>query len=141
MTEALHKSYCKAGESEFDLPVSLSGLVVTVACAGQVIRINGVDHTFADDEEFTVSDRSDAAFIRAFIVVDTNPPGPPGTEEVRVFVDEVVDDGVDVSHSFDRDGDLVPHAMLYALDIPANTAYLAGIDHNRWCIVADVPEV
>lgn len=128
MTETLHNTYCTAGESEFDFPVVLSGLTITVQCDGIEIKIKGTTYTFASDEEFVVTNRAEITHLVGYIVVDTT----PDPDEVRVYVDEVIEDGVDVPFDFPRGGQYDLHAYLYAVKIPAVTSDLAGIDHDRW---------
>jgi hypothetical protein len=55
--------------------------------------------------------------------------------ELALFVDEHIQDGVDMSYEFTRDGPYVLFAYLFRVTVPAGTNDLRALPYDRWRII------
>ena len=135
MPEITNTKIVAADRHAMDFPVTLSGATITVGAG--TMKYNGVDWPLLDDEVFTVVNRPDETEIVAYIVIDrgTVPAG-----ELRVFVDDVIQDGIDVRHKFERSERYELVAYLYRVTIPGGTTDVSTLDYHRWRIIARPPE-
>lgn len=132
MAETLINTHADPAVHAFDLAVVLSGTTITVQSNAITIKMNGADWTFAADEVFTVVNRLDVTELVAYIVIDTT----PDPDEIRVFVDEYIQDGVDEPYKFVRGAQYTLLAYLYRITIPASTTDVSGFDIDRWRMIA-----
>lgn len=134
MSEITNTKLVPPSRHAMDFPVTLAGATITVG-AGPM-TFNGVEWTLLEDEVFAVVNRPEVTEIVAYIVIDrgTDPAG-----ELRVFVDDVIQDGIDVRHKFERSAPIELVAYLYRVTIPGGTTDVSALDYHRWRIMAPPP--
>lgn len=135
MPEITNTKLVPPSRHAMDFPVTFAGTVITVGAG--TMKFNGVDWPLLEDEVFAVINRPEVTEIVAYIVIDrgTVPAG-----ELRVFVDDVIQDDVDVRHKFERGGSLELVAYLYRVTIPGGTTDVSALDYHRWRIIAPPEE-
>jgi hypothetical protein len=125
--EIVHTSWGRAAENMFDLSVELRGDAVHVGAGTTVLR--GARHAFGG-ETIPIQRRSYDTSVIGYLVIDTD------TGELVVFVDEHVQDGIDMPYIFGRDDRYRLEAHLFSFVVPANVIDLTSLDYNRWRILA-----
>lgn len=109
-----------------DLEVTILGSEVRVLAG--TVRFNSVEYELTEDELYTATLRNFPTNVQAYVILDRTPPSP----ELRVFVDETVQNAIDVPYKFERDGDYELFAYLYQFTVPAGTTALDDLDWNHW---------
>jgi hypothetical protein len=96
-------------------------------------RISGIDYVLKMRQRFTVQNRPVAASLTGFLVLFVE----NSVSEVGLFVDEVLEDGIDIPYQF-TEASLVYIATLFQAKIPANASGLDNvvIDHYRYGVQA-----
>lgn len=127
MTELTIKSTAGAGVHLLDLAVSLSGDEITVSSG--TILYEGVTLELDDDEVFQVSPRTNTTEVMGYVVMD-----PQDNTKIRVFVDEIEDDGVDFPYDFEQAGEYELLFYLFQFMQPPGPVDLGAIDYHRWIV-------
>lgn len=121
------------GEHLMDLPIDISGLSISVG-PGLVIFFDE-KYDIRDAEFHTVGSYADTAVVLGYLVLDST------SNEVRLFVDEYLMDGVDTPFSFIRGSNLTPLATLFQFHVPPGTKSLLDIeDWQHWRIIPEVQD-
>ncbi len=134
MPETTNTKLVPPSRHAMDFLVTLSGDTITVGAGA--MKFNGVEWVLLEDEVFAVINRSEVTEIVAYIVIDSG----VSPSELRVFVDDVVQDGIDVRHKFERAGRYELVAYLYRVTIPGGTTDVSALDYHRWRIIAPPAE-
>lgn len=128
MAEELIISYSDPALHDIDLVLSTSGVTVTVEAGS--ITSEGVGYTLSAAESHSVGSYPTSCTVTGYLVIDT-----ANSNALRVFVDEFVHDGVDVTYDFDSS----PYTLvspLYSADVPSGTTDLSTLTWKHWKIVA-----
>lgn len=124
--ETIHTSRGQAAENVFDLAVELRDGAVHVGAGTAVLR--GVEYVFGG-ETIPIQSRAHDTSVIGYLVIDTD------TDELVIFVDEHVQDGIDMPYIFDRGDRYRLEAHLFSFTVPVNASDLSAIDYNRWRII------
>jgi hypothetical protein len=131
MAEMLLESKSPPGVHRMDLAVRLSKMKVTVEAGTVVFKRKSYE---VQEETFEATTRPEKTLLNGYLVVDKS------SDEMRVFVDDVVMDGVDAAYSFKSNPDLQLFAKIFWVEVPGDTTNLSGLDHRRWRIIEDLPQ-
>ena len=116
-----------------DLPVALEGGLITVSSG--IVKADGQDYSLEEDETFTVVSRPVLTEVIGYLVLDTF-----DNDSLRLFVEEIEDDGESAPYDFARGDQYTLLFYLFQVLLPADTADLAVLDYNRW-VVTEQPNV
>jgi len=129
MTETLITSYASPGLHGVDLSLSLSGLTITVPASS--VTYKSSSYSLALDEVHTVGSYAVDCLVAGYLVLDT-----ANSNTLRVFVDEVLQDGLDAPYNFENSSyELI--AYLYQFTVPSGTTDLSTLDWYRWSIIPE----
>jgi len=121
-------SFNPATVNAVDLPVTVNGLTLTVGQGSFIIA--GVTYTLAADADFLAVNRATETWLYIHLVKVI------ADSSIAVFVDEVIDDGIDLLYVFGGSPYKMLHRVVVA-KIPANTADLVNADIERSRIIVD----
>ena len=110
-----------------DLSVTQEGPgLFTVRVAAGTIRYAGTDYTLDSDHVYTVTpDPSSPMNVTGYLAYNSS------TDELEVVVDEVLEDGEDISYDFANDADRDAMFRVFYFRIPAAAINLAEMIHYR----------
>ena len=110
------------------LPVTVIGDTIMVSSGS--VTFDNVQYVLQEDETYTVTPRQVVTNVSAYLVLDI-------TKEpfmLRVFVDESLEDGVDVPYTFESEGDYQLLSFLYVIKVPAQATDLSKLNITRWIV-------
>lgn len=109
------------------LGIEISGMTITVLGGG--VHLAGQARVLAANESYAVTTRPEDTDVIGYLVEDTS------NQELHVFVDEVVLDGLDDTYEFVRGGPYKLLHVLYKVRVPGNTLDIDTLDVTLFHIV------
>lgn len=126
--ETIRTTYSAPSAFAMDLSVTMQDGSVRVG--GGTVVMEGRSDTL-EAETISIAVREFATVVICYLVRQQS------TDTLLLFVDEHVQDGLDLPYIFSRDGDYHLLAYLFMLTVPAGTNDLRTLDYDRWRIVAE----